>query len=138
MIVFVCLDDGGGMLFNHRRQSQDRAVLQDILQTCKDNRLWMDEYTAKLFPKEKGNIHVTADFMDCVGVGEYCFVENQRLAPFAERIEKLIIYRWNRKYPGDFFLDLPLSDWRLLDREEFTGNSHDTITKEIYAADAVV
>ena len=31
MDVFVCLDDRGGMFFNHRRQSRDRQVIQDML-----------------------------------------------------------------------------------------------------------
>lgn len=27
MIVIACLDDNGGMMFNHRRQSQDRMLM---------------------------------------------------------------------------------------------------------------
>ena len=28
MIVMVCIDDHNGMMFNHRRQSRDRAVIE--------------------------------------------------------------------------------------------------------------
>ena len=133
MIVFVCVDDENGMLFNRRRQSRDRAVVRDILQTCQEAQLWMDFYSAKLFAGEEGNFQATEDFLGLAGAGEYCFVENRELAPFAEKIERLIVYRWNRKYPGDFFLDLELSNWALLEKTEFPGNSHEKITKEIYA-----
>ena len=30
MIVIACLDDNGGMMFNHRRQSQDRVLRAHI------------------------------------------------------------------------------------------------------------
>ena len=30
MTLYVCLDDKNGMLFNNRRQSRDRVVLEDI------------------------------------------------------------------------------------------------------------
>ena len=31
MIAVVCIDDKGGMLFNRRRQSQDRLLREDLL-----------------------------------------------------------------------------------------------------------
>ena len=30
MTLYFCLDDHNGMLFNHRRQSRDAAVLEDM------------------------------------------------------------------------------------------------------------
>ena len=32
MILIVCVDDHNGMMFNHRRQSQDRILRGDILE----------------------------------------------------------------------------------------------------------
>ena len=31
MVLIVCVDDHNGMMFNHRRQSQDRILRADIL-----------------------------------------------------------------------------------------------------------
>ncbi len=31
MILIVCVDDNKGMMFNHRRQSQDRVLRRHIL-----------------------------------------------------------------------------------------------------------
>ena len=39
MQVILCLDDRNGMMFNHRRQSRDRAVIQDILENLRDKQL---------------------------------------------------------------------------------------------------
>ena len=36
MTLYVCLDDRDGMLFNNRRQSRDRAVLEDIRASVPD------------------------------------------------------------------------------------------------------
>ena len=73
MNVIVCLDDKNGMLFNKRRQSQDK-------------------------------------------------------------INTLIIYKWNRIYPADLHFDINVNDvsWELIDSEEFNGSSHEKITREIY------
>lgn len=46
--------------------------------------------------------------------------------------EGLIVYRWNRTYPADLFLTLPLEQWTLVRQEEFAGSSHQNITKEVY------
>ena len=35
MEVIVCVDDHNGMLFNHRRQSRDQAVIADMWKESK-------------------------------------------------------------------------------------------------------
>ena len=87
MDVFVCLDDRGGMFFNHRRQSRDREVIQDMLDSLDGKPLY---------------------------------------------IRTLTVYRWNRRYPADVFLDVDLSGWRRVSCWEFPGHSHERISKEVY------
>lgn len=41
MIVIVCLDDKGGMMFNHRRQSRDKSLCAQILRLTKHSILHM-------------------------------------------------------------------------------------------------
>ena len=48
MIVCLCLDDREGLFFNHRRQSRDRAVLQDVGETVGQGRLWVHPYSLPL------------------------------------------------------------------------------------------
>lgn len=133
MIILVCLDDRDGMMFNHRRQSQDRLLREELLRITDGSRLWMNGYSAKQFSGEDaGQIMIAEDFLQKVGEGEYCFVEDQQLLPIQDRIEKLIIFKWNRHYPGNLFIDLPYRNWKLITTEEFVGSSHDKITKEVY------
>lgn len=130
----MCLDDNNGMMFNHRRQSRDKAVLEHIAFDCKGSNLYMNEYSYKLFADmDMENVVVEPDFIQQAGKGDYCFVEGPNVFPSKADIEKLIIYRWNRKYPADLYFELSLDkEWKLLESKEFQGTSHEKITKEIY------
>lgn len=135
LIVFVCLDDNNGMMFNKRRQSRDRCVLTDMLRESAGSVLWMNAYSATLFPKEDGAaVRIDERFMEKAAPGEFCFAENVQICPYEERIEKLVLYRWNRNYPYDLQFDLPLENhgWKRAETAEFKGSSHEKITKETY------
>ena len=135
MIVVAVVDDNMGMMFNKRRQSKDRALRERILALAGNGKLWMNEYTYQQFSDcDTGGIQVDPDFLDKAGGGEFCFVENDSVVPCAKDIEKIILYRWNRKYPADFRFDINLEDseWKLAETREFTGSSHEKITEEVY------
>lgn len=133
MNIIVCIDDEYGMLFNHRRQSRDRLLRERILMLTKGTKLWMNLYSAKQFEEEcADNIIVDEDFIHNAGNGEYCFVETEYITKHIPKIEKIILYRWNRRYPSDFKFALDLSDWTMESTFEFAGSSHEKITEEIY------
>ncbi len=131
MILMVCIDDAGGMMFNHRRQSRDRVLCARMLEISKESRLHVTPYTQKLFEP-------TAPL--CVGdapwqnakIGEYYFAEDGEIP--MERVEKIYLYRWNRAYPGDryFYADLAAFGFKMIQSEDFSGSSHDRITEEIF------
>ena len=135
MIVMMCVDDNGGTMFNGRRQSRDRVLQEEVLARTQGRRLWMNASSAALFaPEGAERIAVAEDFLDRALPGELCFAEGAALAPSEERIEELILFRWNRVYPADRFFDLPLEEhgWRLTGTREFPGSSHERITEEVY------
>ena len=132
MIAAVCVDDNNGMCFNHRRQSQDRLLRADLLREAAGGPLWMNAYSAKQFKESPEALLVAPDFLAQAGPGALCFVEDQDLTPWAEKLEGIILYRWNRTYPADLRFTLPLAGWRLARTEEFPGSSHEKITKEVY------
>ena len=72
------------------------------------------------------------EFIHKAGSGEFCLVENQHLSMVQKKLEEMIIFWWNRSYPGDFRLDLDLSEWRKRAVREFSGNSHEKITEVCY------
>ena len=126
MTLYVCLDDRNGMLFNNRRQSRDRAVLDDIRVSLPDV-LRVDAFSEKF---------VTAAGIPCA-VGEpepgvHFFLENRRASELLPLAEKIVIYRWNRVYPADLRFDGDLRGFTLQSTEEFPGKSHEKITKEVY------
>ena len=46
----------------------------------------------------------------------------------------MILCHWNRDYPADVFFEVDLSKWRLEERKDFSGYSHEKITKELVNA----
>lgn len=137
MFIIVCVDEKNGMMFNHRRQSRDSAVCQDILLECKGKKLYMSAYSQKLFGEVQGveiEIRISDHILKQAGETDACFIEDTRLSGFEEHIQAVILYKWNRKYPADLYFTIDLSDdsWELQRTEEFKGSSHERITKEVY------
>lgn len=133
MIVIVCTEDRGGMLFNNRRVSKDRTVIQKILELSEGKKLWIHPFSEKLFEQEHPeNGCVDENFLEKAGEGDICFVENQSLKGMEGQIEKLIVFGWNRAYPFDFKLDLDLEQMEKTAEEEFAGYSHEKITRLQY------
>ena len=133
MYLILCVDDNGGMRFNRRRQSRDRALRRDVLDTAAGGAVWMNEETRRQFTEE-GQIRVDGDFLAKAGPGEFCFVEEGAVRPWLDKTEGIILYRWNRVYPADEHLDFDpaAAGWKLTERREFPGSSHEKITKEVY------
>lgn len=132
MDVFICLDDRNGMLFNHRRQSRDREVIQDMLDSLDGKPLYIRPYSQVLFQGWEEAVRVVKEFWETAPAEKACFIEDLPLAPFAGEIRTLTVYRWNRRYPADVFLDVNLSGWRRVSCWEFPGHSHERISKEVY------
>ena len=134
MILFVCLDDRDGMLFHKRRQSMDSRVREHMIELCEGKTLWMNNYSAGQFSQIHPNFQIAEDFLDKAGAGEYCFLENVDAAAAADRVEAVVIFRWNRRYPSDVRFPTALfsQKWSLTKTAEFPGSSHERITVEVY------
>lgn len=136
MIVYVAIDNNNGLMFNNRRQSQDRILRSDLLNDCGDRLLWMNSYSEPLFDiSSESNIVVDEAFLEKAGANDCCFVETDGLSSYEDKISKLIVYRWNRDYPADLYFEIDLSnnEWEMISTTEFVGSSHDSITKEVWA-----
>ena len=133
MKVIVCVDDNNGMMFNNRRQSRDHVLIEDLLNTIKEGCLYITPYSKILFQDITALIE-TETLLEEAGADDYCFVENKTLLPYSDRIDELIIYRWNRTYPADMHLDIrpEALSLKLISTVEFAGSSHEKITKELY------
>lgn len=135
MNIIVCLDDKNGMMFNKRRQSQDRILRIDIKNLVQNKSLFMNNYSYNLYKDiDNENIKVCENFLDECSDDDFYLVEDKLLSNYINKINTLIIYNWNRIYPADLYfdIDLQLSNWKLIDKQEFAGSSHEKITKKIY------
>lgn len=130
MFIITCLDDNNGIAFNHRRQTKDRVVIEDIQKTVGEKKFWMTEYSAKLFDS-MSNIKICEKPEKQAKKEEYLFLELEAIDTSDEQIEQLIIYRWNRVYPADVSVCIG-DEWKLAQSLDFAGFSHEKISKEIY------
>ena len=133
MIVIVCLDNADGIMFNHRRQSRDANLIKDVELMVDGNTLLLNSYSAPLFDGTNVKLKISESFLSEAGDSDFCFVENVPAKDYENQISKLIIYKWNRDYPSDYYFDIDyVSNFKLKSSEDFTGTSHDSITKEVY------
>ena len=129
MILISCADNALGLRFNHRRQSRDRVVCGRMLEVS-GGELWLAEGSKGLFADfPEAALNTVSDPRE-VPQGSFCFWER----PADVAAEKIILYRWNRDYPGDERFLFPGGEeaWLLSRQEDFPGFSHEKITEEIY------
>ncbi len=132
MNILICLDDKKGLLFNNRRLSRDRVLNKEITEISKGSRLWMNEYTSKLFQNEE--ISVDDTFWEKAEKEDFCFFENNPNQSAIEKAESVYIFLWNRHYPADVYFDYDLEKqgFSLSETKEFAGSSHEKITLNIW------
>ncbi len=136
MNIIICLEDNNGYSLFGKRLSRDSAVTEKILGVTTGKRLFVNSYTAKLFPSAE-NIEVCKAPLTHGDDGDFCFVENIPVTDISV-LKKAILFKWNRRYPADMFFNFDLSEcgFSLLESEEFSGTSHEKITMEIYVKNA--
>lgn len=141
MTIIGCVDDKFGIMFNHRRQSSDVAVINDIYHIMEhereDSRLYMNSYSYALFSWEdkfKNRIVVDDMFLGKCGCDDLCFIEAKIDDDTFARADEVILYRWNKIYPSDCKIETFLleSTYIINETSQFPGKSHDLITREIY------
>ena len=134
MTVIVCVSEDGGMLFGGRRISRDRRVVEDITKLCDGGALFVGDISESLFSESDASVISVSDPLSSAGKEDFVFVENETLSEYKDKISTLVIYRWNRKYPFDFSLDLRPADvgMTLSESLDFKGFAHEKITREIW------
>lgn len=127
MILALCADDKMGLQFNKRRQSRDTAVISDLTENSQV--LWIHPDSGKLFVGYE--IRADENYLSMAEVGQWCFCEDTEYLNYSKKIEKIVLYRWNRVYPADLFFEFP-GQWKLASSRDFPGTSHEKITREEY------
>ncbi len=133
MIAVVCVDDKMGMTFLGRRLSKDSKLRARLVELCGDAPLRMNSYSKGQFEEEFSPL-VSERFLEDAEEGAFCFVEDRDISPFEEKLEKIVLYKWNRHYPSDFKFTFSFEEngFILKNVYEFEGSSHERITEEIW------
>lgn len=149
MHVIYAIDKNNGMMFNYRRQSQDRVAIKDIVSLVNKLKgtLWLSDYSAKLFENEDVKTsNIEQLDLKKIEQNDVIFVENIPI-----NIKNILndndvtecyfhFYRWDKVYPNDVTLDQSMSfdliefsnNCKLVEKYELTGYSHDVIDVEIW------
>ncbi len=125
MKIIACVDNNNGLLFNHRRLSKDRNVILDIENMTKENKFTCSEYSSHLFLNSDLKNFTVKNELPQSG---YFFVEDI-LPKDLKNVDEIILYQWNREYPSDLKFEIDPKKYNEVDRKEFTGYSHEKITK---------
>ena len=132
MTVVVCTDSRGGMLFMGRRVSRDREMIRDLMTLTPS--VLCRPFSEKYLATTPLPYRVTEDPLAVAEGEDFCFIEEPPLAPYLDRIDRLIVYSWGVAYPFDRALDVdPCGGlFHRTDLYELVGHSHKTITREIF------
>lgn len=116
--VIICLDKRDGLSFGGRRLSRDAEIFRDI---------------EKDFGAVALSNDISLDFVKTRSDAPAVFCEVEIPGGYLEGCNKVIIYRFDRAYPFDVSLPEGFYDiFKLSQKTEFAGNSHDKIFKEIW------
>ncbi len=135
MTLIICVDEGRGVTFFGKRQSADRAVRDRIISLAAGAPIYMTGYSASMFRGTAADVRVVDD-LSRAPLGAVCFAESADLSAVSGKVSRLVLYRWNRKYPRDGAVNFyPFDEGlRLSSIKDFAGTSHDRVTEEIWEA----
>lgn len=129
MTLILTVENSLGLSFNNRRLSKDEEIIKNISKLCQNNKLYLDEYSKKLFKYK--NIEIVKLYNTNFQKDDYVFCERE-IPKNLRSPKKLILYKFNRDYPFDNAIDIDLTNFKLIDTFDFKGKSHEKITREIY------
>ena len=131
MKLICCIDNNYGMMFNNRRVSRDRAQVLNLLELLGEEKIYITDFSKNIFDNENYTA-ITLDEIQNLNDDNYFFDENILPSKLENVLSNIILYKWNRDYPSDLKFDINLSKWKLIETIDFSGFSHEKITREIY------
>ncbi|MFM1515608.1 hypothetical protein [Helcococcus ovis] len=137
MNIILCLSKNKGFTFFNQRQSFDRNMISDMIMHVDNRKLYISNYTKKLFDNLKINLEnifvLDKHNKEQIGEDDFIFIEKKEELIFFENDPKeIVVYNWNREYPTDYYFEFDFSDYLKIKEECIVGNSHEEITKIVY------
>lgn len=126
----IALDDRNGYSLFGKRLSKDRKMLEDMTGLLEDGQcLYVSQYSLGIFSEELRK-YLRCPVPDNFTDDGMIFFEAVDFSSFS--LDMLIVYRWNRYYPSDVKYNPYLHGWKKVSSYDFSGYSHEKITREVY------
>lgn len=143
MTVIICIDKKGGVMFNHRRVSRDKAAIWYICgSAAQGGRLLVSPYSKNMFQRNgelPGHLVVSEDPLAEAGEGDVCFLEDTISTYDPAKVDELVLIHWNRDYPSDqrfplddFLREVEEGKWTKRSETVLSGSSHEEILIRIF------
>jgi hypothetical protein len=142
MELLLCLDPKGGMMFNHRRQTFDKVVTDEIVNNVKsvNGTLWISDYSKWLFEDYDVPTKNIADFsVQNSSDTDFVFVEDIDIDFDAllssEQQNQIVFYIWDKVYPADKKTSLDpnnIPGFKLEEKNEINTPVHEPIVKLVW------
>ena len=131
MTVILCIGSRGEMLFGGRRVSRDAHILADIATLGK---IVASPFSEKYLAGAGLDVSILDRPLQNADEGDILFIEEPPLAPYKDRVDRMIVYDFGETYPLDVTLDITPAAIGLhsVSVTEFAGKAHKIIKKEIF------
>ena len=127
MTYAIAIDDLGGMTFMGKRLSRDRIMLARLADL--DGELLVLPYSMPLFAE--GTVTQVSD-PTVRREGAVLFLETVDPAPYLRSGDRLVVYRFGRRYPSTLACSVPFDRLTVLRETPFVGSSHPEMTETVY------
>ena len=134
MVAMVAVSENLGMMVEGARMLENPHLRAKILDIAKRDHLWMNNYTAEAFAGEELPAYVTVDddFLEHAGMGQYVLVENRKLKPYMDRVERILLFRWSKEGEVTRKLDVNIERGLLLVDEDLPLADGEQYTIEVW------
>ncbi len=135
MKLIICLDKKNGLAFNKRRQTRDKEQRKHMYNLVANSCIRINPYSFDLLSSEidAAQIIASEDYLDAAGEDDFVFAEIDDAGAYADKIDVLYAYKWNRMYLSDIRFDAKIFDcFTCVRKEKIKGSSHEKITFEEY------
>ncbi|MBF0579215.1 hypothetical protein IM774_05360 [Erysipelotrichaceae bacterium RD49] len=124
--IFI-VDQENGLAFNHRPQSRDRMLMDD-LKSLVDEPIQAESYFGRMAASY--GVPITDTLEDDNG---WVLFDHNPTPEEASQIDKILLYRFmDVEYPADQILSLDFSPFACIAQTEFAGSSHDCIVRKVF------
>lgn len=134
MHIISFVDKYNGTMFDGRRQTKDRLLIDYIKCLTQNNKLWCSTYSGSLFETKPENLVIDDEFLSKAGIDDFCIIEGQSIQLYLDKIKTIRLYRWNKKYPSteSFSVDNLIDLENVYNIDLFLEGTHKCIKEEIW------